>query len=58
MIHFLMCIFKWLQHHSIYFALKDARDAEWALEQPVAYCHVTRDANYFVDGMAKWALEA
>ena len=30
----------------MYWALEDARAVEWALGQPVAYHHVTRDANY------------
>ena len=28
------------------------------LGQPVAYCHMTRDANCIADDMARWALEA
>ena len=31
---------------------------EWALGQPVAYCHITRGANCIVDNMARQALEA
>ena len=58
MICFLMHVFKWPQGHSIYWAFKDARAAEWALGQPVAYCHVTRDADYIVDDIAMRALEA
>ena len=52
-----MHIFKWLQNHSIYWPLEDARAAEWVLGHPVAYCHVTRDANHVMDDMARWALE-
>ena len=32
----------------MYWALEDARAVEWALGQPVAYHHVTRDANYIM----------
>ena len=28
------------------------------LGQPVAYCHITRDANCVTNDMARWALEA
>ena len=31
---------------------------EWVLGQPVAYCHIFRNANCVVDDMARWALEA
>ena len=41
-----------------YWALEDARAAEWVLGQPVAYCHITRDANCIADNMARQALEA
>ena len=58
MICFLMHIFKQPQCHSIYWAIGDATIAERELEQPVAYCHVTRDANCVADDMARWALEA
>ena len=58
MISFLTCVFKWPHCHSIYWALEEARAVEWALGQPVAYYHMTRDANCIVDNMARWALEA
>ena len=57
MIYFLMHVFKWPQRHSIYWSLKDARAAEQALEQPMTYHHMTRDANCIANGMARWALE-
>ena len=57
MIHFLMRVFKWPQNHSIYWTLEDARSSELALGQHMVYCHITRDANYVVDDMARWALE-
>ena len=53
-----MHIFKWPQYHSIYWAIEDSRAAEQLLGQPMAYCHMTRDANYIADNMARWALEA
>ena len=58
MIHSLMCVFKWSQRHSIYWALEDTRVAEQVLGQPVAYCHMTRYASCIADNMARWALEA
>ena len=58
MIHFLTRVFKWPQRYSIYWAIEDARVEEWALGQPVAYRHVTRDANCILDDMARRALEA
>ena len=57
MIHFLMCIFKQPQRHSIYWALEDIRVSEQALGQPVAYRYITIDANCVADDMAKRALE-
>ena len=58
MIRFLTRVFKWPLRHSIYWAIEDARVEERALGQPVAYCHVTRDANCVPDNMARRALEA
>ena len=58
MIHFLMKVFKLPSRQSIYWAIEDTRAEEWALGQPVAYCHVTRDANCILDDMARRALEA
>ena len=58
MIYFLMHIFKQSQHHSIYWAIEDARAAEPALGQPVAYCYITGDANSITDDIAWWTLEA
>ena len=58
MIHFLMCMFRQLQYYSNYWALEDARAAEWALGQPTTYCHITRYANCISDDMARPALEA
>ena len=58
MILFTMCIFKWPQYHSIYWAIEYARAAEQSLGQAVAYCHMTRDANCIMDDMARQALEA
>ena len=51
--HFLTCVFKWPQYHSIFWALEDSRASEQVLEKPVAYCHVTRDTNCDVDDMAR-----
>ena len=56
MIRFLTRVFKRPSRHSIYWAIEDARVEEWALGQPVAYCHVTRDANCVPDDMARRAL--
>ena len=58
MIYFLSHVSKWLQCHSIYWAIDDARAADRVLGMPMAYCHITRYANCVADNMAKWALEA
>ena len=58
MIYFLMCIFKWPQCLSIYWALEDARAARGALGQPVAYHHVAKDANCVAYDMSRLAFEA
>ena len=58
MIYFLILAFKQPQYHSIHLAIEDARAAEWALKQSIAYYHVTQDTNYIVEDMARWALEA
>ena len=58
MIRFLTRVFKWPSHQSIYWAIEDARVEERALAQPVAYRHITRDANCVPDDMARRALEA
>ena len=54
----MMCIFKQLQRHSIYWSIENVRAAELVLRQPVAYHHVTRDANCVKDDIARRALEA
>ena len=59
MIHFLAHISKGLQHHSIYWAIEDARAAEWVLGQPLDYHHIhmNRDANCVMDNITRWALK-
>ena len=41
----------------MYWALEDVKRAESKLRHPVAYRHVTRDANVVPDDMARRALE-
>ena len=53
-----MCLYKQPQRHSIHWALEDTRAAEQIIKQLVAYCYITRDANYVADDMARRALEA
>ena len=57
MIYFLMSLFKGPQIHSIYWAIDDARAVVWVLGQPIAYFHVTRDANCIIDNMSRQILE-
>ena len=43
----------------MYWALEETRINKWALEQPMAYFHMTMDANcVMADEMARWALKA
>ena len=58
MIHFLTHVFKQLQCYSMYWALEDARAVEQVIGKPMAYYHMTRDANCVAHDMARRALEA
>ena len=58
MIHFLACVLKWPQHYFIYWAVEDARAAEWVLGQPVGYCYVTIGCQLFCDNIVRRVLEA
>ena len=58
MIRFITRLYKRPQRHTIYWALEEVRRAEGQLKQPVAYRHVTREANQVADDMARRALEA
>ena len=49
-------IYKKPQQHTIYLAVKDVKRAERSLGGPVAYHHVTREANCIADDMARHAL--
>ena len=51
-------IYKKPQRHTIYWAVKDVKRAEWSLGGPVAYRHVTWEANCVADNMAHRALMA
>ena len=58
MIRFITRLYKRPSRQSIYWALEDVRKAEATSRHPVAYRHVTRDANTVPDDMARRALEA
>ena len=58
LICFMLRIYKKPQRHTIYWAVEDVKCAERVLGGPVAYCHVTREANYIADDMACRALAA
>ena len=58
MICFITRLYKRPTRHTIYWALEETRRADASLKQPVAYRHVTRDANSVADDMARRALEA
>ena len=58
MIRFATRIFKKPARQTIYWALEDVKRAEAKLRVPVAYRHVTRDANTVADDMARRALAA
>ena len=57
MIRFVTRLYKRPQRHTIYWALEDVRRAEKSLQMPVAYRHVTREANTVADDMGRRALE-
>jgi ribonuclease HI len=57
MIRFATRLYKKPHRQSIYWALEDIRRAEASISHPVAYRHVTRDANTVPDDMARRALE-
>ena len=57
MICFITRLYKRPQRHTIYWALEDVRRAKRTLQKPVAYRHVTRDANAVADDMGRRALE-
>ena len=58
LIRFMLRIYKKPQRHTIYWAVEDVKRAERTLGGPVAYCHVTREANCVADDMARRALTA
>jgi hypothetical protein len=57
MIRFATRLYKKPHRQSIYWAIEDVRRAEALFNCPVAYRHVTRDANKVPDDMARRALE-
>lgn len=57
MIRFITRLYKRPTRHTIYWALEDTRRAEQFIGRPVAYRHVTRDANLVADDMARRSLE-
>ena len=57
MIRFITKLYKRPTRHTIYWALEEIRRAEGFIRQPVAYRHVTREANAVADDMARRALE-
>ena len=58
LIRFMLRIYKKSQRHTIYWAVEDVKRAERTLGGPVAYHHVTREANCIADDMACRALMA
>ena len=58
LIRFMLRIYKKPQRHTIYWAVEDVKQAERTLGGPVAYRHVTREANCVADDMARRALVA
>ena len=57
MIRFATRLYKKPHRQTIYWAIEDVKRTESKLCQPVAYRHVTRDANVVPDDMARRALE-
>ena len=58
LISFMLWIYKKPQRHTIYWAVEDVKQAERTLRGPVAYRHVTQEANCIADDMAHQALAA
>ena len=58
LIRFMLRIYKKPQQHTIYWVVKDVKQAERSLGVPVVYRHVTREANCVADDMARQALTA
>ena len=58
MIRFATRLYKKPHLQTIYWAVEEVKNIETQLRQPVAYRHVTRDANTVADDMARRALEA
>lgn len=58
MIRFITRLYKRPSRQSIYWALEEVRKSERTIKHPVAYRHVTRDANTVADDMARRALES
>ena len=56
LIRFMLRIYKRPQRHSIYWAIEDVKRTERDLGGPVAYRHVSREANVVADDMARRAL--
>ena len=52
----MLWIYKKPQRHTIYWAVEDIKQAERSLGGPVAYRHITREANCVADDMACIAL--
>ena len=57
MIRFITRLYRKPSRHLIYWALEEVKRAEQLIGKPVAYRHVTRDANLVADDMARRALE-
>ena len=51
-------IYKKPQRHTIYWAVKDVKQAKWSMGGPVVYRHITQEANCIADDMARQALTA
>ncbi len=57
LIRFATRVYRRPHRQTIYWALEDVKKAEASIRQPIAYRHVTRDANTVADDMARRALE-
>ena len=57
MIRFATGLYKKPHRQTIYWAIEDVKKVSATLKQPVAFRHVTREANTVPDDMARRALE-
>ena len=57
MIRFATRLYKKPHRQTIYWAIEDVKRTEAKICQPVAYRHMTREANMVPDDMARRALE-